>query len=187
MLRRFLQSLLSGQVHGESFELLSVGHSAFWRKMLQIFSSLCWHKPRTEELQSLGGGLAATTCQSVSTGPLALRLPATLRLLSLVALDRIIAWWRWFDGGQAPDLVNEDGGYILRPRVLGATRYRRFVKTSKGYIGLFPRATADGDCIYLLAGDTLPCVLGEDVRRSGSIIVAKWGISDSRVQAEGHT
>lgn len=70
---------------------------------------------------------------------------------------------------------------------VGAVRNRRFVKTSKGYIGLFPSATADRDCIYLLAGDTLPCVLGEDVRRSGSTIVVKWGISDSRVQAERHT
>jgi hypothetical protein len=61
-------------------------------------------------------------------------------------LDRIIAWWRWFDGGQAPDLVNEGVDYILRPRVVGATRS---VTKSEGYICLSPRA-----------GCTLPCVLG---------------------------
>jgi hypothetical protein len=88
-------------VLGESFTLLSVGHLAFWREMLPHFSSLCRHKPRTEELRSLGGGLVA-----MGTGPPALRLPTTPRLFSLVALDRIIAWWRWFDGGQAPDFVN---------------------------------------------------------------------------------
>jgi hypothetical protein len=83
--------------------------------------------------------------------------------------------------------VNEDVDYNLRPRVVGVARNRPFVKTSKGYIGLFPRATTVGDRIYLLAGDTLPCVIGEDVQRSGSTIVAKWGSATSRVQVEGHT
>lgn len=146
-----MQSLLSGQMLGESLNCIQSDIYYFACLIARCFKI---------SVHFAGTSLEPKTCGVLAAGWLPLHArhehwptgtaPTTPRLLSLVALDRIIAWWRWFDGGQAPDLVNEDVDYILPPRVVRAARNRRFVKTSKGYIDLFPKATADGDRIYLL-------------------------------------
>lgn len=65
-------------------------------------------------------------------------------------------WWLWM---RTPDLSSSDDDVVAgNHAALCATTNRLFFLTEKGYIGLRPAASLDGDVIVVIDGSHLPTI-----------------------------